>query len=72
MADHLKKEDPYAIKNVGAPCTPDATYVAKVLGSALTTALAELAEKRPWDPIEHLAHYLYKYADNVRFLCQVS
>jgi hypothetical protein len=35
-------------------------------GPALSKALAEIVEKRPSDPIEFLANYLYKYADNKR------
>ncbi|CAG2230551.1 unnamed protein product [Mytilus edulis] len=47
------------------PTTIDGKYVAEHLGSALTFALAELAEKRPKDPIEYLSKWLYKYRENM-------
>lgn len=46
--------------------TYEAQYVQKTIGSVLTKALAELVVKRPTDPIEYLAKYLYKTADNIR------
>ena len=47
------------------PTTIDGKYVADHMGHALTLALAEIAELRPWDPIEYLANWLYKYQENV-------
>lgn len=49
------------------PTTVDGKYVADHLGNALTMALSEIAERRPWDPIEYLANWLYKYQENVTF-----
>ena len=46
------------------PTTVDGRYVAEHLGYALTLALSEISERRPWDPIEYLAHWLYKYQEN--------
>lgn len=47
------------------PTTLDGKYVAEHLGTALTLALAELAERRPKDPIEYLSMWLYKYKENM-------
>nr|KAG5709420.1 hypothetical protein BaRGS_029269 [Batillaria attramentaria] len=52
-------------ERVPPPTTVDGKYVAEHLGTALTLALAEIAERRPWDPIEYLGHWLYKYRKNL-------
>lgn len=50
----------------------DTTYLKKCLGDFLTCALAEVAEKRPADPIEFIAQCLYKYVENQNFIKQVT
>ncbi|RUS77951.1 hypothetical protein EGW08_014297 [Elysia chlorotica] len=52
---------------VPPPSTVDGRYIAQHLGEALTRALAEIAEVRPWDPIEYLARWLYKYRQDEAF-----
>ncbi|XP_074659279.1 uncharacterized protein LOC141912018 [Tubulanus polymorphus] len=56
------KDDPFRVK-ADPPKTFDACYLANALGNVLTEALAEVADKRPWDPVEYLAMWLYKYAE---------
>ncbi|XP_015905859.2 uncharacterized protein [Parasteatoda tepidariorum] len=40
----------------------DSRYLAGVLGDALVKGLAQVAQRRPSDPIGYLATYLYQYA----------
>jgi hypothetical protein len=53
-------------KEAHYPSTSEAQYVANTVGPALTKAMAEILMKKPNDPVEYLANYLYKYADNIK------
>jgi len=43
----------------------DAEYLRQNIGSCLSECLTEVCMKRPADPIEYIAHWLYKHIDNV-------
>ena len=59
-------------KTTAMPALPDSEYLARAIGSALTQALAEVCDRRPWDPIDYLSNWLRKYADNSRYKREVS
>lgn len=60
-------ETRHTMKSYKRPNNYEGQYLADNLGSALTLALAEIAERRPWDPIEYLAHFLYKFRANMEY-----
>ena len=50
----------------------DTEYLREELGPCLSQCLAEVVMKRPYDPIEFIAYWLYKHADNVQRTKQVG
>ena len=50
----------------------DTAYLKQCLGDSLTKCLAEVSEKRPRDPIEYIAQWLYKFVENQQQIAAVS
>ncbi|CAF0911424.1 unnamed protein product [Adineta steineri] len=44
----------------------EAKYLTSSVGPVLIRGLAEIVERRPHDPIEYLATFLYKQVENTR------
>ena len=49
----------------------DTEYLKVELGTCLTQCLAEVSMKRPQDPIEFIAQWLYKSIENNKYIKQV-
>lgn len=49
----------------------ESEYVRKHLGNILTRCVAEICEKRPHDPIEYMAQWIYKHRENLNRQKQV-
>ena len=50
----------------------DTAFLKEHLGDCLTTCLAEVAEKRPRDPVEYVAPWLYKFMENKNYASEVK
>ena len=50
----------------------DTAYLKTNFGECLTRCLAEVSEKRPRDPIEYIAQWLYKHIENQKHYAEVS
>ena len=52
--------------------TMDTVYLKTNFGECLTHCLTEVSEKRPRDPVEYIAQWLYKYIENQKHAAAVS
>ena len=59
------------VKDISNLKNQDSMYLAHTMGETLSHALAEVALKRPVDPIEYLAEWLYKHAENRKYAEEV-
>ena len=50
----------------------DSEYLQTHLGGCLTECLTEVSEKRPLDPIEYMAQWLYKHIQNTQHCAEVT
>ena len=50
----------------------DTVYLKTNFGECLTHCLTEVSEKRPRDPVEYIAQWLYKYIENQKHAAAVS
>lgn len=48
----------------------EAQYVSKTVGPAIAQGLAEIIQKKPNDPVEYLANFLYKFVQNSEQMTQ--
>ena len=49
----------------------DTAYLKREIGTALRMCLSEVAEKRPFDPIDFISQWLYKFKTNKLYKEQV-